>query len=145
MTEILVAVDGSQNSGGIVAASCELAKKISANITLIYVSKSPDLIGEYAEIGGASPAPNAAKYVQRADQVTSTLAEQVEAQEIPYEVLLETGDPAQVIVQKADERRAVMIVVGLKHLRGIDKIRSLGSVARKIIETANCPVLIVRE
>ena len=140
-----MAVDGSNSSSRVVAVSCDLAKKISAKITLIYVSKSPDLIGEYVEIGGASPAPNAAQYVQRADQVTSTLAEQIEAREIPYEVLLESGDPAEVIVRKAAERKVEMIVVGLKRLSGLDKVRSLGSVARKTIETANCPVLIVGE
>jgi len=143
MVEILVAVDGSKNSEKIVASSCELAKKLSSKIILIYVSKFPDLVGEYVEIGGTSPSKSAAQYVMAAEEVTSRLGETIRASEIPYEILLESGDPAETIVSKARERKVDMIVVGLRRLHGVDKIRSLGSVSRKVIETSPCPVFVV--
>lgn len=135
MVYILVAVDGSKDSEKIVSYSCEMAKKLSSKIILIYVSKVPDLVGEYVEIGGMNPTPSAAQSVLRAEEVTSSLQEKIDAAGIPYEVLLESGDPAETIVRKAAEKHVDMIVVGLRRLRGVDKIRSLGSVSRKIIET----------
>jgi nucleotide-binding universal stress UspA family protein len=143
--EILVAVDGTENSSQILTASKKLANKLSYKVVLIYVSKSSDLVGEYVEIGGSSPSPGSLQYVQRAEEVTSVLAEQLHNEGIQYDVLLESGDPAKTIVEKAAERKVEMVVVGLKRLHGIEKVRSLGSVARKVIENAPCPVLVVGE
>jgi nucleotide-binding universal stress UspA family protein len=143
MAELLVAADGSSNSEKIVAYSCELAKKLSAKIVLIYVSKIPDLVGEYVGIGGSSPSPGAAQTVVRAEEVASNLSNEIEKAGIPHKVLLMSGEPAQTIVNVATERKVDMIIVGLRKLHGIEKIRSLGSVSRKVIETAPCPVLTV--
>jgi nucleotide-binding universal stress UspA family protein len=143
LSQILVAVDGSKHSEKIVDYSSKLAKKLSSSIILIYVSPYPDLVNQYMEIGGRAPAPRAVQYVQKAEDVTSKLAEKIEEASIPYEVFLETGDPAEMIVRKAFEKHADMIMVGLTGLHGVDKIRSLGSVARRVIETAPCPVVVV--
>lgn len=142
MSLIMVAVDGSKHSDNIVEYSCRLAKKLTASITLIYVSTYPDLVSEYVGIGGRSPNPRAVQYVQRAEDVTSKLTQRMEVSGIPYDVLLETGDPSEVIVRKAGEKNADMIVVGLTGLHGLGKIRSLGSVARRVIETSPCPVIV---
>jgi len=143
MPELLVAVDGSKNSQKIVTFSIELAKKLSAKILLIYVSTVPDLIGEYVEIGGSNPSPGAAQYVARAEKVASQLSEEIENAGVPHEVLLKSGEPAQTIVNVAAERKVDMIIVGLRRLQGIEKIRSLGSVSRRVIETSPCPVVTV--
>jgi nucleotide-binding universal stress UspA family protein len=37
-----------------------------------------------------------------------------------------------------------MIVIGSKQLKGVNKLKTLGSVARKVSETAHCPVMIIR-
>lgn len=141
---LVVAVDGSKHSEKIIDLSCDLAKKISASIVLMYVSTYPDLINEYIEIGGTSPHPKALQHVERAEQVMSKLAERIERYGIESKVVLETGDPAEKIVEKGIESKAEMIIVGLKGLHGVDRIRSMGSVARKIIETSPVPVLVVR-
>ena len=139
---IMVAVDGSKHSDAIVEYSCKLARKLTASVTLIYVSTYPDLVSEYIEIGGRSPSPSAVQYVRRAEDVTSKLTQKMEVADIPYDVLLEIGDPSETIVRKAMEKSADMIVVGLTGLHGLGKIRSLGSVARRVIETSPCPVIV---
>jgi nucleotide-binding universal stress UspA family protein len=143
MSRILVAVDGSVHSGNIVDYSCKLARKLSSYIVLIYVSTYPDLVDEYIEIAGRSPSPKAVQFVKRAEEVTSKLTERIVDAGIPYEVFLETGDPSETTVRKADEAEVDMIVVGLTGLHGVGKIRSLGSVARKVIETSPFPVVVV--
>jgi nucleotide-binding universal stress UspA family protein len=141
---LLVAVDGSTHSDRIVREGCELAKKLSAKIVLLYVSKFPELAEEYMEFGGRSPSSlRAEKYVEVAETVTSKLAEIIQTEQIPYEVVFETGNPAEKIVTIASDRRASMIILGLRGLHGFGKIRSLGSVSRSVIENAACPVLVV--
>jgi nucleotide-binding universal stress UspA family protein len=53
-------------------------------------------------------------------------------------------DIAHDILGIAKKRRADLIVIGSQGLHGISKIKSLGSVSRKVSEFASCPVLIVR-
>ena len=54
------------------------------------------------------------------------------------------GPAAEKILEYADAKKADMIVMGSSNrLRGISKIKALGSVTRKVSELANFPVLIV--
>ncbi len=57
--------------------------------------------------------------------------------------LLGVGSPAEEIVSIANAEKAEMIVIGSRQLKG-DKLVTLGSVARKVSETAGCPVMIIR-
>ncbi|MEP0825894.1 MAG: universal stress protein [Nitrososphaera sp.] len=57
--------------------------------------------------------------------------------------LLGVGSPAEEIVSIARDEKAEMIVIGSRQLKG-DKMVTLGSVARRVSETAGCPVVIVR-
>lgn len=56
---------------------------------------------------------------------------------------LGVGSPAEEIVSIARDEKAEMIVIGSRQLKG-DKMVTLGSVARRVSETAGCPVVIVR-
>ena len=142
--DMLVAVDGSRHSEKIVDVACAFAKKLSASIILMYVSSYPDLINEYIEMGGRNPSPRATQYVERAEEVTAKFSEKILIEGIKCRVVLETGDPAEKIVTQAANDKADLIIVGLKGLHGVDRIRSLGSVARKVIENSSCPVLVAR-
>ncbi len=57
--------------------------------------------------------------------------------------LLSVGSPAEEIVSIANTEKVEMIVIGSRKLKG-DKMITLGSVARKVSETASCPVMIIR-
>ncbi|HXV46295.1 MAG TPA: universal stress protein [Nitrososphaera sp.] len=57
--------------------------------------------------------------------------------------ILGVGSPAEEIVSIANAEKAEMIVIGSRQLKG-DKMITLGSVARRVSETAGCPVMIVR-
>ncbi len=70
--------------------------------------------------------------------------EQLNEQWIKFGCECLTGPAAEKILQYADAKKADMIVMGSSNrLRGISKIKALGSVTRKFSELANCPVLIV--
>lgn len=54
------------------------------------------------------------------------------------------GLPADRIMEMAMEENVDLIVIGTIGLKGISKIKALGSVARNISERAKCPVMLVR-
>jgi nucleotide-binding universal stress UspA family protein len=54
------------------------------------------------------------------------------------------GLPADKIMETATEENVDLIVIGTVGLKGVSKIKALGSVARNISERAKCPVMLVR-
>jgi nucleotide-binding universal stress UspA family protein len=54
------------------------------------------------------------------------------------------GYPEDKIIEMATEENVDLIVIGTTGLKGISKIKALGSVARNVSERAICPVLLVR-
>ena len=53
------------------------------------------------------------------------------------------GNPAQVIIDVANNKQKVdLIIMGSTGLRGISKVRALGSVSRHVFENDNSPVII---
>ena len=54
------------------------------------------------------------------------------------------GNPAEVIIDVANNKEKVdLIIMGSTSLKGISKVRVLGSVSRAVSENANCPVMLV--
>ncbi|HEX5186967.1 MAG TPA: universal stress protein [Nitrososphaeraceae archaeon] len=53
------------------------------------------------------------------------------------------GDPAEEILKFSESEKIKLIVMGNVGLKGISKIKTLGSVSRNVLENAKCPVLIV--
>ena len=51
------------------------------------------------------------------------------------------GYPSDVILSEAAKNNVNLIIMGTAGLRGISKIKALGSVARRVSEQAVCPVL----
>lgn len=62
---------------------------------------------------------------------------------IKAKILGEDGSIAETIIEFAEKERVNLIVVGNVGLGGISKLKSLGSVSRRVSEMAKCPVLIV--
>jgi nucleotide-binding universal stress UspA family protein len=62
---------------------------------------------------------------------------------ISVEARTEVGNPSDIIIKHAKEDNVDLIVMGSIGLRGISKIRALGSVSRRVSEEASCPVLLV--
>jgi nucleotide-binding universal stress UspA family protein len=146
MDQILVAVDGSKHSFTIVDKGCEQAKAFSSSILLVYVMKEyveePEGIVAYEKSEGYPDAFS--DYLQQmGDQITGQLAEKIKETGIPYRVVTPSGNVADEILNVANVEKVRMIVIGVKGLHGLAKIRSLGSVTRRVAENADRPVLVV--
>lgn len=77
-----------------------------------------------------------------AERATAPAVESLRARGFEVEVLVERGDPAEVVTELAAAREVDVIVMGT---RGHSKLRQilLGSTAERVVEHAPCPVMTV--
>lgn len=68
--------------------------------------------------------------------------EQLGSKNIRVEVI--RGKPIAKIVEYAKTEAVELIIMGNTGLSGMSKLMALGSVSRGVLETAKCPVMIVR-
>ena len=54
------------------------------------------------------------------------------------------GDITEKLLKFTQDHDIDLVIIGSKGLSGVSKIKTLGSVSRKISELAKCPVIIVR-
>ena len=125
----------------------ELAEKCGAELTLVNVVRPPDgeqyRITEYLR-HEHNPDPPGVVVLEAAQDELALLSDRL-AREHGVAVTCEVraGEAATEIVASASNRPADLIVIG--H-RGQSRLAQalLGSVARRVVDTAPCPVLIVR-
>jgi nucleotide-binding universal stress UspA family protein len=134
---ILVPLDGSDYSERALATGLELARLTGAKVTLLTV-----ILG-YKD----AHVPPVERLDQQArDRAEAYLAPFLEdARKAGFDVSSRVGhgDPAQEIVASARERGADLIVMST-HGIGATGRHALGSVAMKVLQDSDCPVLMVR-
>jgi nucleotide-binding universal stress UspA family protein len=141
---IVVGTDGSDTATQAVRQAVELARAVNGRL---------DLVSAYEPVPSQrlnEERRNAPEDLQWAisprEDVDATLqAAAVPAQEagVPVELFARQGDPADAILDVAEEREADLIVVGNKGMTGAKRFL-LGSVPNKVSHHAPCSVLIVR-
>jgi nucleotide-binding universal stress UspA family protein len=143
-SSIVVGTDGSETAGKAVQQATELARLLSASVSLV---------------SAFEPVPNQRLRDERRDvpkdlewmvnpreDVEATLreaAEGVEGAGVKVETFAREGDAADAILDVAEEQRADLIVVGNKGMTGAKRFL-LGSVPNKVSHHAPCSVLIIR-
>jgi nucleotide-binding universal stress UspA family protein len=141
---IVVGTDGSDTARQAVREAVELAAALGASI---------ELVSAYEPVAGqrlreqAREAPRDLQWlINVREDVEATLREaaaEVEAAGVPVRTYAREGDPADAILDVAEERGADLIVVGNKGMTGAKRFL-LGSVPNKVSHHAPCSVLIIR-
>ena len=142
--QIVVGTDGSDTAAKAVEQAAELAASVGS--TLLIVSA-------FEPIGGArlreeaAEAPDDVRWmVNPREDVDATLESATELAEekgVAVRIFARQGDPADAILDVAEEEHADLIVVGNKGMTGAKRFL-LGSVPNKVSHHAPCSVLIVR-
>jgi nucleotide-binding universal stress UspA family protein len=141
---IVVGTDGSSTAGEAVGEAIELAKELGATIELVsaYEPVSNRRLREEAR----QAPPDMQWMVNPREDVDATLreaAEQAQDAGVKVNTYAREGDPADAILDVAEERGADLIVVGNKGMTGAKRFL-LGSVPNKISHHAPCAVMIIR-
>jgi nucleotide-binding universal stress UspA family protein len=141
---IVVGTDGSDTAHKAVEQAIDLAKSVGAAICLVSAYEPVPQARLREE---AKQIPDDLQWmVNPREEVDATLAEAARAAEaagVAVRVYAREGDPADAILDVAEERGADLIVVGNKGMTGAKRFL-LGSVPNKVSHHAPCSVLIVR-
>jgi nucleotide-binding universal stress UspA family protein len=144
ISSIVVGTDGSETARKAVREAVELAKQLGASLDIVsaYEPVSNQRLREEAR---QVPA-DLEWMVNPREDVEDTLrgAEgEIEGSGVEVETFAREGDPADAILDVAEERNADLIVVGNKGMTGAKRFL-LGSVPNKVSHHAPCSVMIVR-
>lgn len=133
---ILLATDGSRQSGFAADKAIEIAKSYGAGITAVSVV---DVTDEFY-----SEAPDAVdELVRKAKGFVGELKEKAEASGVNTEALVREGEAYKVITELSKERGAGIIVMGSHGRTGVKKLL-MGSITEKVIGYADRPVLVMK-
>ena len=141
---IVVGTDGSETANSAVSQAIDLAKAVGARVQLVsaYEPVSDSRLKQEAK-----QAPEDLQWmINPREDVDSTLEEASEkAKDAGVEVQIHArqGDPADAILDVAEETNADLIIVGNKGMTGAKRFL-LGSVPNKVSHHAPCSVLIIR-
>ena len=141
---IVVGTDGSETASEAVRQAAELAKAIGASV---YVVSAYEPVGNQRLREERQQVPEDMSWmVNQREDVDATLrdaAEKLEADGVKVETFARQGDPADAILDVAEEKNADLIVVGNKGMTGAKRFL-LGSVPNKVSHHAPCSVMIIR-
>jgi nucleotide-binding universal stress UspA family protein len=141
---IVVGTDGSETAGKAVARAVELAKMTGSR--LLIVSAFEPVAGSRLREEVTQAPADLQWTVNPREDVDATLndaTEQAQAAGVTFESFARQGDPADAILDVAEEQGADLIVVGNKGMTGAKRFL-LGSVPNKVSHHAPCSVLIIR-
>src|SRR5208337_4924779 len=141
---ILVGVDGSENSDRALDFALDLAEKFNASILILNVSESLAM-GAIPQESTAYSGGNTAIFGKDLRKIHDEILSRSVAHaktvkpSVAVSSMLKEGDPALEIVNTAKEGGFDVIVVG--H-RGLGKMKELflGSISEKVAHLAPCPV-----
>ncbi|MGG6460791.1 MAG: universal stress protein [Candidatus Eiseniibacteriota bacterium] len=145
-SNILVGIDGSEQSFKAANYALSLAKSFGAKLTAVtvsYVPASENL--SQSDVLRQSLIEDKSDYTKDTETWFETLVHDAKASKIQLETeLLNSTRPVDyVILEYAEEKEMDLIVVGTKGRSGFRKLL-LGSVASSIMTYSHCPVLIIK-
>jgi nucleotide-binding universal stress UspA family protein len=141
---IVVGTDGSETARKAVDEAIDLAKSVGAAVCLVSAYEPVPQARLREE---AKQMPEDIQWMvsprEEVDATLSDAADTVREAGLEVEQFAREGDPADAILDVAEERGADLIVVGNKGMTGARRFL-LGSVPNRVSHHAPCSVLIVR-
>jgi len=150
ISKILVPHDGTEMSDKAFKNAVELARMFKAKLVLLHVIEhaleplpTSVIVDDKDLINRARR--SARRQLEKGwDKMVEVKTHEIESDNVDLTGECKYGSAAEQILRFAKTNKIDMIVMGSHRLKGISKIKALGSVTRKVSESADCPVLIVR-
>jgi len=138
--KILVAVDGSEHSDKAVKYACAIGPPLGAEVILLHVVPMLVSATPYHDTVSDQPFLALQKVGEDILRRAKTFAESLGC---TVTDLLSYGDPANRIIEVAEEHQVDLIIMGSRGVSGIKRL-FVGSISDKVSKDASCPVMIVR-
>ena len=149
ISTILVPHDGTEMSDKAFGKAVELAKALGSSLILLHVLEEISVPFPMLILGNDKVLMNRAKRDIRRqlekgwDKFMEIKTHEIEDQNLSLSGELRYGSAPDKILRLSKDKRIDIIVMGSRRLKGVSKLKALGSVTRKVSEQADCPVLIV--
>ena len=144
--KILVAIDGSPQSD----KAAEEAVRIAAGSRSQFPSRIYAMLilpnaptSTYSDFVPTAPVTETDKWNDLRRQIFYVIEKSALEQDIPLEMIVEYGEPAEKLLDFAKREQIDLIVIGSSG-KGFLSRRIRGSVSHKVASNANCSVYIVR-
>ena len=150
---ILLPHDGYEMSDKALKYTIEISKGLNMSIKLIRVVEETldvSTMGHWDNIKRAKVKRDVEKHRSQIREKEKNKLEKLvsiaNSRGVETSSLVLEGNAAEKIASVIKKEKPYLVVVGSRRLpaRGLSKLKTLGSVARKITEESKCPVLVVR-
>lgn len=143
---ILVAIDGSPQSDKAAEEAVRLAagnqSQLKSRIyALLVLPNAPD--STYTDFVPAAPMTKTKKWDELRERIFYVMEKCAAENDIPLEMIVEYGDPADKIISVAKREEIDVIVIGSSG-KGFIQRRIKGSISHTVASNAACSVYIVR-
>ncbi len=144
--KILVAIDGSPHSDKAAEEAVRLAagnqSQLKSRIyALLVLPNAPT--SNYTDFVPSAPMTETKKWDALRERLFYVVEKCAAEHDIPLEMIVEYGDPAEKIISLAKREEMDVIVIGSSGKGAIER-RIKGSVSHKVASNAGCSVFIVR-
>ena len=139
---IVVGTDGSEAADEAVRQATDMASREGARLHLVTAYPDPQILRERTT-GTGGGAYTIVDLREVAESLVQRAARDALSKGVEVETHVREGQPAEVLIDVANQEQADLIVVGSRGLTGIKRYL-LGSVSSKVSEHAPCNVMIVR-
>ena len=138
---VVVGVDGSDQSERAAGVAAEIARKHGARLHLITVVRPPE--GWWGVVGSPPPADALAASMEHAQRtVLDQALKHLDARGIDLVSSEEVGDPSSALIDYCTRVAADLLVVGRRGAGMVERI-VLGSVADRLAHHSPCSLMIV--
>jgi nucleotide-binding universal stress UspA family protein len=142
LKQILIATDGSENAEKAANFGIKIAELSGAKVYAVYVI---DITPYYSIPLDQIWSKEVYEQLEKmGHEITFSVEKNAKAAGLEAESLVLKGDPAERILNFAEEQNVDMIVVGSHGIGGFERL-VIGSVSEKVVRHAKIPVLVVRE
>jgi nucleotide-binding universal stress UspA family protein len=141
---IIVPIDFSPSSRLALEHAKALVTKFGGVLEVVHVVEERVVTGPWPAEGHAMSPQIEEALLRNAEHALLACLTKEERNRYGATLTLLTGPPAMTIVEHAASCRADLIVMGTNGRSGLSHLL-LGSVAERVVRTASCPVLVVRE
>lgn len=137
---ILVPTDASETAKRALMVALDIANKFGSRIVLLHVIFTPEALGYSLSSGISVPQEENSIY---GEQALKAALIGINPGEVPIEEKLIPGYPAVIILEEIMNGEVDLVVIGN---RGYGPITGslLGSVSQRVLNKAECPVMIVK-
>lgn len=152
--KIMVPHDGSEMSDRVLNRAIEFAKAFKSEIIILHIIDdrlipSESILNFITEKSTVKDAKLQILNLLRigAEQLLKDRTEKVKKNGINVRFIMGMGPPAEGIADVAKNENVDLIIMGSRELekeKKNDKLKLLGSVARRVLEISDCPIMVIR-